>query len=58
MAIRPSKIICVGRSYADHAKELGNAVPDQAVLFLKPPSSLLGLEEGISWNPAWGSYHV
>ncbi len=57
MAIRPSKIICVGRSYADHARELGNAVPDQAVLFLKPPSSLLGLDEGISWNPAWGSCH-
>jgi len=57
MTTRPSKIICVGRNYADHAKELGNAVPDQAVLFLKPPSSLLGLSEGISWNPAWGECH-
>ena len=57
MALRPSKIICVGRNYADHAKELGNAVPDQAVLFLKPPSSLLALDEGISWNPTWGSCH-
>ena len=37
MQSRPSKIICVGRSYADHAKELGNAIPDRPVLFMKPP---------------------
>lgn len=54
---RPSKIVCVGRSYADHAKELGNAVPEQALLFIKPPSSLIGLEQGITWNPALGSCH-
>lgn len=54
---RPSKIVCVGRSYADHAKELGNAVPEQALLFIKPPSSLIGLEQGIAWNPAWGGCH-
>ncbi len=57
MATRPSKIVCVGRSYADHAKELGNAVPDRPVLFIKPPSSLVGLEQGISWNPTWGDCH-
>jgi 2-keto-4-pentenoate hydratase/2-oxohepta-3-ene-1,7-dioic acid hydratase in catechol pathway len=57
MSTRPSKIVCVGRSYADHAKELGNAVPDRPVLFIKPPSSLLALEEGISWNSAWGNCH-
>ncbi|XP_028843449.1 oxaloacetate tautomerase FAHD1, mitochondrial [Denticeps clupeoides] len=33
------KIVCVGRNYADHAKELGNAVPAEPVLFLKPPSA-------------------
>ncbi|MFT7798951.1 acylpyruvase FAHD1, mitochondrial [Arapaima gigas] len=33
------KIICVGRNYADHAKELKNAVPSEPVLFLKPPSA-------------------
>ncbi len=37
----PSKIICVGRNYAAHAKELGNEVPKQPLLFFKPPSSLL-----------------
>ncbi|CAG11448.1 unnamed protein product, partial [Tetraodon nigroviridis] len=35
------KIICVGRNYADHAKELKNAVPTEPVLFLKPPSAYL-----------------
>ncbi|MCU0389250.1 MAG: fumarylacetoacetate hydrolase family protein [Chitinophagaceae bacterium] len=35
------KIICVGRNYADHAKELGNQVPDEPVIFLKPKNSLL-----------------
>lgn len=38
--IAPSKIICVGRNYADHAKELGNAVPAEPIIFMKPPSSL------------------
>ncbi len=53
----PSKIVCVGRSYADHAKELGNAVPDRPVLFIKPPSSLVSLEQGIAWNRALGDCH-
>ncbi|WP_111885933.1 MULTISPECIES: fumarylacetoacetate hydrolase family protein [Acinetobacter] len=57
MQSRPSKIVCVGRSYADHAKELGNAIPDRPVLFMKPPSALTALDQGISWNPAWGSCH-
>ena len=37
----PSKIVCVGRNYAAHAKELGNEVPAEPLLFFKPPSSLL-----------------
>ena len=35
------KIFCVGRNYAEHAKELGNAVPDEPVIFMKPKSALL-----------------
>jgi 2-keto-4-pentenoate hydratase/2-oxohepta-3-ene-1,7-dioic acid hydratase in catechol pathway len=35
------KIFCVGRNYADHAKELGNAVPDEPVIFMKPKNALL-----------------
>jgi 2-keto-4-pentenoate hydratase/2-oxohepta-3-ene-1,7-dioic acid hydratase in catechol pathway len=37
----PSKIVCVGRNYREHAAELGNDVPKEPLLFLKPPSSLL-----------------
>jgi len=37
----PSKIICVGRNYADHAAELGNEVPKQPLLFLKAPSAIV-----------------
>jgi 2-keto-4-pentenoate hydratase/2-oxohepta-3-ene-1,7-dioic acid hydratase in catechol pathway len=39
--VTPSKIVCVGRNYRDHAKELGNEVPADPLLFFKPPSSLL-----------------
>ncbi|MDE3200257.1 MAG: fumarylacetoacetate hydrolase family protein [Acidobacteriota bacterium] len=39
--VTPSKIICVGRNYRDHAKELGNEVPAEPLLFFKPVSSLL-----------------
>ena len=39
--VRPSKIVCVGRNYREHAAELGNQVPTEPLLFFKPPSSLL-----------------
>src|SRR2546430_6964992 len=39
--VRPSKIVCVGRNYREHAAELGNEVPSDPLIFLKPPSSLL-----------------
>lgn len=39
--VEPSKIVCVGRNYAAHAKELGNEVPQEPLLFLKAPSSLV-----------------
>jgi 2-keto-4-pentenoate hydratase/2-oxohepta-3-ene-1,7-dioic acid hydratase in catechol pathway len=39
---RPSKIVCVGRNYVAHARELGHEVPERPLLFLKPPSSLVG----------------
>lgn len=35
------KIICIGRNYAEHAKELGNEIPDEPVIFMKPKSALL-----------------
>jgi 2-keto-4-pentenoate hydratase/2-oxohepta-3-ene-1,7-dioic acid hydratase in catechol pathway len=39
--IDPSKIVCIGRNYAKHAAELGNDVPSEPLIFLKPPSSLV-----------------
>ena len=38
---RPGKIVCVGRNYREHARELGNEVPVEPLLFLKPPSSVI-----------------
>jgi len=40
-SVQPSKIVCVGRNYREHAVELGNEVPAEPLIFLKPPSSLL-----------------
>ena len=45
--IRPSKIVCVGRNYVAHAKELGNEVPERPMLFLKPSSALIASGEAI-----------
>lgn len=47
----PSKIVCVGRNYAAHAKELGNEVPKEPLLFLKPPSSIVGPGDVIELPP-------
>ena len=44
---RPSKIVCVGRNYLEHARELGNDMPERPLLFLKPPSSLIADGEAI-----------
>jgi 2-keto-4-pentenoate hydratase/2-oxohepta-3-ene-1,7-dioic acid hydratase in catechol pathway len=38
----PSKIVCVGKNYADHAKEMGGEAPADPVIFLKPPTSVIG----------------
>jgi 2-keto-4-pentenoate hydratase/2-oxohepta-3-ene-1,7-dioic acid hydratase in catechol pathway len=43
----PSKIVCVGRNYRDHAAELGNSMPDEPLLFLKAPSSVIASGECI-----------
>jgi len=47
----PTKIICVGRNYAAHAKELGNVVPERPLLFFKPPSAIIGSGEAIQLPP-------
>lgn len=43
----PTKIVCVGRNYAAHAAELGNEVPERPLLFLKPPSAVIGHGDAI-----------
>lgn len=40
--VAPSKVVCVGRNYVEHAKELGNKMPDEPLLFLKAPSAIIG----------------
>ena len=49
---RPSKIVCVGRNYVEHAREHGAEVPRAPLLFLKPPSALIGNGEPIILPPA------
>jgi len=48
---RPTKIVCVGRNYVEHAKELGNEVPKAPLLFLKAPSALIRQDEAIVIPP-------
>lgn len=43
----PSKVVCVGRNYAEHAAELGNEVPDEPIIFLKPATSVIGPDAGV-----------
>jgi len=49
--LHPTKIVCVGRNYVEHARELGNEVPARPLLFLKPPSSLIASGESIVLPP-------
>jgi 2-keto-4-pentenoate hydratase/2-oxohepta-3-ene-1,7-dioic acid hydratase in catechol pathway len=47
----PTKIVCVGRNYLDHAKELNSEIPKQPLIFLKPPSAVIAPEEPIVMPP-------
>jgi 2-keto-4-pentenoate hydratase/2-oxohepta-3-ene-1,7-dioic acid hydratase in catechol pathway len=49
--LTPTKIVCVGRNYAEHAKELGNEAPAEPLLFLKPPSAVIAHEATIVRPP-------
>src|SRR3990170_2173362 len=48
---RPGKIVCVGRNYREHARELGNEVPKDPLIFLKPPSSVVWESDAIELPP-------
>ncbi len=47
----PSKIVCVGRNYADHAKELAHDIPTKPLIFYKPPSSLVAQGGAVAYPP-------
>ncbi|HKS30106.1 MAG TPA: fumarylacetoacetate hydrolase family protein [Pyrinomonadaceae bacterium] len=49
--VSPSKIVCVGRNYKEHAAELGNPMPPEPLLFLKAPSSIIGPFDSIELPP-------
>jgi 2-keto-4-pentenoate hydratase/2-oxohepta-3-ene-1,7-dioic acid hydratase in catechol pathway len=51
MSLSCDKLICVGKNYLDHAKELGDAVPEKPVLFMKPPSACVSLERASANEP-------
>jgi 5-carboxymethyl-2-hydroxymuconate isomerase len=51
-SFRIGKIVCLGRNYAEHIRELGNEVPDRPVIFIKPASSVIG-QGGQVVIPAW-----
>ncbi len=50
--VLPSKVIAVGLNYRDHAAELGQAIPDEPVLFMKPSTSIIGNNEEIVYPPS------
>jgi 2-keto-4-pentenoate hydratase/2-oxohepta-3-ene-1,7-dioic acid hydratase in catechol pathway len=49
--VYPSKVVCVGLNYRDHAAELNMELPDEPVLFLKPPTTVIGSEDAIIYPP-------
>jgi 2-keto-4-pentenoate hydratase/2-oxohepta-3-ene-1,7-dioic acid hydratase in catechol pathway len=49
--VLPSKVVCVGRNYREHAAELGNKMPEEPLLFLKAPSSIIGNGDTIELPP-------
>lgn len=51
------KVVCVGRNYAAHARELGNAVPDTPILFMKPSTALVPMKDGFAIPTGRGECH-
>src|SRR5438876_10784609 len=48
----PSKVVCVGKNYLEHAEEMGGAVPEEPIIFLKPSTSVIGPNDPIP-RPSW-----
>lgn len=56
-ALPAGKLVCVGRNYAAHARELGNAVPEAPILFMKPAAALCDLQQGVTIPAGRGECH-
>ncbi len=50
---RPSKIVCLGRNYSEHAREMSASIPEAPVLFIKPSNTVIGQGEEILWPHQW-----
>ncbi len=55
--VEPSKVLCLGRNYAEHAKELGNEVPEIPVVFAKFSTSVVGPDAEVPYPPDTGNLH-
>lgn len=53
----PTKVVCVGRNYLEHAEELGNEVPDEPVIFLKPATAVIGPDAPVFYPPSSSNVH-
>lgn len=53
----PTKIVCVGKNYADHAEEMDSPIPDEPILFLKPPTAVIGPLQPIRLPAASSNVH-
>lgn len=50
--VKPSKVICIGLNYRDHARELNMEIPDEPIIFIKPPTSVIGHLDQIIYPPS------
>lgn len=57
LALPVGKVVCIGRNYLDHIRELNNAVPETPILFMKPATALVSLDEPIPWPTGRGECH-
>lgn len=57
LALPVGKVVCVGRNYLAHIRELGHTVPETPILFMKPATALRNLDQPIHWPPGQGACH-
>ncbi|KUO64824.1 MAG: hypothetical protein APF84_18850 [Gracilibacter sp. BRH_c7a] len=55
--VEPSKLLCIGLNYSDHAKEFGKPIPEEPMLFLKPPTCVIGPEDNIMYPSQTQNLH-